>query len=84
MHNSQLRQSPLLGNWHSQLVNGWVIHYLSIKSENTSEIAVNQTVRGRVRILYTERDKLLAKCCYLQIYSKYVFTLFIYLSNVNI
>ena len=46
MHNSQLRQSPLLGNWHSQLENGWVIHYLSIKSENTSEIAVNQTFRG--------------------------------------
>ena len=84
MHNSQLRQSPLLGNWHSQLENGWVIHYLSIKSENTSEVAVNQTVRGRVRILYPERDKLLAKCCYLQVYSKYLFTLFIYLSNVNV
>ena len=84
MHNSQLRQSLLLGNWHSQLENGWVIHYLSIKSENTSEIAVNQTVSGRVRFLYPERDKLLAKCCYLQIYSKYLFTLFIYLSNVNV
>ena len=84
MHNSQLRQSPLLGNWHSQLENGWVIHYLFIKSENTSEIAVNQTVRGRVRILYPERDELLAKCCYLQIYSKCLFTLFIYLSNVNV
>ena len=46
MQNSQLRQSPLLGNEHSQLENGWVIHYLSIKSENTSEIAVNQTVEG--------------------------------------
>ena len=46
MQNNQLRQSPLLGNWDSQLENGWVIHYLSIKSENTSEIAVNQTVRG--------------------------------------
>ena len=75
MHNSQLRLSPLLGNWHSQLENGWVIHYLPIKSENTSEIAINPTVRGRVRILYPERDKLLAKC---------LFTLFIYLSNVNV
>ena len=84
MQNSQLKQSPLLGNWESQLENGWVIHYLSIKPENTSEIAVNQTVRGRVRILYPERDKLLAKWCYLQIYSKYLFTLFIYLSNVNV
>ena len=61
MHNSQLTQSPLLGNWHSQLENGWVIHYLSIKSENTSEIAVNQTVKRRVRILYTEKDKLFNK-----------------------
>ena len=84
MHNSQLRQSPLLGISHSQLENGWVIHYLSIKSENTSEIAVNQTVRRRVRILYPKRDKLLAKCCCLQIYSKYLFTLFINLSNVNV
>ena len=84
MHNSQLRLSPLLGNWHSQLENGWVIHYQSIKSEKTSEIAINQTVRGRVRILHPERDKLLAKCCYLQIYSKYLFTLFIYLSNMNV
>ena len=84
MQNSQLRQSPLLGNEHSQLENGWVIHYLSIKSENTSEIAVNQTVGGGVRVLYPERDKLLAKCCHLQIYSKYLFTLFIYLSNVNV
>ena len=84
MHSSQYKQSPLLGNWHSQLENCRVVHYLSIKSENTSEIAVNQTVRGRVRILYPNRDKLLAKCCYLQIYSKCLFTLFIYLSNVNV
>ena len=58
---------------------------LSIKSENTSEIAVNQSVRWRVRILgglesCTQR----AKCCCLQIYSKYLFTMFIYLSNVNV
>ena len=62
----------------------WVIQYLSIKSENPSEIAVNETVSGKVRVLYPERDKLLAKCCHLQIYSKYFFTVFICLSNVNV
>ena len=64
------------------LLHTYTIAMVHLDGEDGNRLLSN--CQGRVRVLFPERYKLLAKCYNLQIYSKYLFTLFIYLSNVNI